>query len=182
MCGSEGWVERRVSRCLMSWSVVSERLGMKLGMWPVGMKCLAEVRRILRNWVSPVLAQEGGSRRANASSVSRVNDSQSAFLKLVNEMRGSWGDSEEKVPPRWMSMGRWSELRVVRVVHSKSVTISGVDMERSGEVGFPWVGRWVGVSRLRRIRLAEVRHRGSPPHGPPRRHCWFASTTRSCGH
>ena len=70
------------------------------------MKCLAEVRRILRNWASPVLAEEGGSRREKASSVSRVKDSQSAFLRLVNEMRGTWGDSEEKIPPRWMSMGR----------------------------------------------------------------------------
>ena len=52
-------------------------------------------------------------------------------------MRGTWGDSDEKHPPRYMTMGRWSELRVVSVVHSRSGAISGVDIERSGEVGFP---------------------------------------------
>ena len=46
---------------------------------------------------------------------------------------------------------------MVTVVHSKSVAISGVDMDRSGEVAFPLEGRRVGVSRLRRTRLAGVR-------------------------
>ena len=51
-----------------------------------------------------------------------------------------------------MSIGRWSEFRVVRVVHSKSVAISGVVIERSGEVGFPCLGSLVGVLVLRRTR------------------------------
>ena len=52
-----------------------------------------------------------------------------------------------------MRMGRWSELRVVRVDHSKSMANSGVDMERSGEVGLPKLGRRVGESELRETRL-----------------------------
>ena len=69
------------------------------------MKCLADVWRILRNWASPVLAEEGSSRRANASSVSRGKDSQSAFLMLVKEVRGFFGESVEKFPPSWRIMG-----------------------------------------------------------------------------
>ena len=106
-------------------------------MKPVGMKCLAAVRRILRNRVSPEAAEEGGSNRANSSSVAPMKETQSAFFRFVYEMRGTWGDSEEKSPPRWSSMGRWSELRVVRVVQSKSIAISGVEIEISGEVGLP---------------------------------------------
>ena len=37
-----------------------------------------------------------------------------------------------------------------------AVAISGVDIERSGEVGLPWEGRRVGVSVLRRTRSAGV--------------------------
>ena len=45
----------------------------------------------------------------------------------------------------------------MRVVNRKSVAISGVEMERSGEVGLPWVGRRVGVSVFRRTRPAGIR-------------------------
>ena len=41
-------------------------------------------------------------------------------------------------------MGRWSELSVVRVVKRRSVAISGVAMERSGEVGWPRWGKTGG--------------------------------------
>ena len=118
------------------------------------MKCFEAVSKILRNWVSPVLAEEGGSRRANSSSVARWYESQSAFLKLVYEIFGTWGESVRKTPPKYRSIGRWSELSVVRVVQSKSVAISGVERERSGEEGLPWVGSLVGESVLRRTRLA----------------------------
>ena len=64
------------------------------------MKCLAEVSRVLRNRISPVLAEEGSSSRAKASSVSRVKESQSAFLRLAKVMRGTWGEAAEKLPPR----------------------------------------------------------------------------------
>ena len=50
-----------------------------------------------------------------------------------------------------MNMGRWSELRVVCGVHSRSSAMWGVAMERSGEEEFPKEGSLVGVSRLRRI-------------------------------
>ena len=45
----------------------------------------------------------------------------------------------------------------MRVVHSRSVAISGVDMERSGDVGFPWEGSRVGESVLRMTRFAGSR-------------------------
>jgi len=54
-------------------------------------------------------------------------------------------------------MGRWSEFRVARVVHSRSDTIVLVAMERSGEVGCPEEGSRVGESPLRRTREAAVR-------------------------
>ena len=41
---------------------------------------------------------------------------------------------------------------MVRVVHSRSANISGVDMERSGEEGFPKEGSLVGESELSRTR------------------------------
>ena len=82
MWGCVGSVERSTSRSWISLLVESGRSGMGLGMWPWGMKCLAAVRRIRRNWDSPVLQEEGCSRRAKASSVSRVYESQSAFFRL----------------------------------------------------------------------------------------------------
>ena len=54
-------------------------------------------------------------------------------------------------------MGRWSEFRVVRVDHSVSMAICGEAMERSGEVGLPWEGSRVGVSRLRSWRSLSIR-------------------------
>ena len=56
-----------------------------------------------------------------------------------------------------MRMGRWSELRVVMVDHSRSGTISGVTIVRSGDEGLPKEGSLVGESELRRTRLKEMR-------------------------
>ena len=56
-----------------------------------------------------------------------------------------------------MKMGRWSEFRVVIVDHSRSVTISGVTIERSGDEGFPEEGSLVGESELSSTRLDAVR-------------------------
>ena len=56
-----------------------------------------------------------------------------------------------------MRMGRWSEFRVVMVDHSRSVTISGVTIERSGDEGFPEEGSLVGESELSSTRLDAVR-------------------------
>ena len=72
-------------------------------------------------------------------------------------MQGAWGDSIEKVPPRKRTIGRWSELREVRVVNSKSGAISGVAIARSGDVGVPCEGSRVDVSVLRVTRLEGVR-------------------------
>ena len=77
--GCVGLVERRSSRCRISRRALSDRLGM----WPVGMWCLEAVTRVWRNWDSPVLQEEGASNEANASSVSRVYESQSALRRLV---------------------------------------------------------------------------------------------------
>ena len=73
---------------------------MWLGMFPWGMWCRAARRRVRRNRGSPVLQEEGSCITANASSVSRVNESQSAFRKFVKVKRGGWGGSEAKGPPR----------------------------------------------------------------------------------
>lgn len=73
---------------------------MKLGMCPLGMWCLDALRSIWRNWISPVLQEEGCSRRANASSVSWVKETQSAFLRFVKVLFGGSAKLEEKEPPR----------------------------------------------------------------------------------
>ena len=56
-----------------------------------------------------------------------------------------------------MSIGRWSELRVLRVVKSKSGAISGVAIARSGDEGVPCDGSLVGVSMFRVTRLEGLR-------------------------
>ena len=71
MCGSLGKRDRSWSRCRMSSLAVSERLGIMLGMWPRGICFLDAWVRMWRNCFSPTLQEEGRSRRANASSVSR---------------------------------------------------------------------------------------------------------------
>ena len=50
-----------------------------------------------------------------------------------------------------MAMGRWSELRRVRVVQVDSSAIEWLTMVRSGEEGLPLVGSRVGWSSLRII-------------------------------
>ena len=52
-----------------------------------------------------------------------------------------------------MRIGRWSELRVVRVYHSESIAMCGVDKEMSGEEEL--VGL-VGVSVLSKVRSESV--------------------------
>ena len=148
MLGWVGWEDRRASRSSISRLVESGRLGMKFGMCPLGMWCLAADWRIRRNWTSPELQEEGSSRRANLSSVSRVYEVQSAFLRFVKVLWGGSRQLVEKEPPRWIRMGRWSELRVVRGVQVKSSAMWGVAMERSGEEGLPRGGSLVGWSRL----------------------------------
>ena len=91
------------------------RYHVKLGMW-----CFAQVSGILRNKSLPVLQEEGGPKRAKDSSASRVYESQSAFFRL---MKVRWGGSGRFIwteLPSWIMIGRWSELRVVRVRHSES--------------------------------------------------------------
>ena len=72
-------------------------------------------------------------------------------------MRGTWGDSDEKAPPRWSNIGRWSELRVVMVVKAKSGAISGVAIDRSGDEGVPNEGSLVWVLVLRVTKLEGMR-------------------------
>ena len=130
---------------------------MKCGTWPLGTWCLSAVRRIRRNWISPALQEEGSSsRRANASSASRVKEIQSAFLMLEKVMWGGSTTVVEKHPLRLMMMGRWSEFRVVWGDQSKSRAMWGVEMVRSGELGSPWDGSLVGASELRSTKLLSV--------------------------
>ena len=67
------------------------------------MWCFSEEFRILWNWGSPVLQEEGSPSRANDSSASRVYESQSAFHRLV------------KV--RWGGSGRFTWKTDIKVVH-----------------------------------------------------------------
>ena len=59
----------------------------------------------------------------------------------------------EREPSREIRMGRWSEFRVVSVDHPRSVAISGVAMDRSGDEGVPKEGSRVGESSLRITKL-----------------------------
>ncbi len=54
---------------------------------------------------------------------------------------------------REMSMGTWSELRVVRVDQEAVKAMSGVEIEMSGEVGVALVGILVGEFEFRAIEL-----------------------------
>ena len=64
--------------------------------------------------------------------VSKVYDSQSAFLKLWNVLNGQGG---LVTSGREIRMGRWSDLRVVRVVQEKSIARWADQRDRSVEVG-----------------------------------------------
>ena len=116
-------------------------------MKPAGTKCFEEVWRILRKMASPWEQDEGEGRSLKRISVSRVKDSQSAFLKLWNVLNGQGG---LVTSGREIRMGRWSDLRVVRVVQEKSIARWAEQRDRSGEVGCPLGGRRVGESSLRR--------------------------------
>lgn len=103
--------------------MASDRFGIMFGMRPEGMWCLAACSRIWRNWASPVLQEMGRSKREKLLSVSEVKESQFAFLRFVKVWRGSSEMAVEKVLPSEISIGRWSELRVVRVDHSVSMAM-----------------------------------------------------------
>ena len=55
--------------------------------------------------------------------------------------------------PSGIMIGRWLELRVVRVRYSESIAMWEVAFVWSGEVGFPRERRWVEESRLRSVKL-----------------------------
>ena len=60
--------------------------------------------------------------------------------------------------PSWTMIGRWLELRVVRVRHSEFKAMCEVAIVMSGEVGSPREGTRVGNSMLRRMRSVFVRN------------------------
>ena len=98
MCGCVGFEERRESRSRISRLVESGRSGMWLGICPLGMKCREEVRRMRRNWTSPVLQDGGWASCVKALSVSRVYEVQSALRKLSKVRLGRSGVSDENEP------------------------------------------------------------------------------------
>ena len=104
-----------------------------------------------------MLQKEDGPKRAKASSASRVYESQSAFLRLMKVRWGGSGRFIWKELPSWTMIGRWSELRVMRVRHSESKAMWEVAIVMSGEVGSPREGTRVGDSMLRRMRSVFVR-------------------------
>ena len=143
-----------LSRSRMRRLEESERFGIIFGILPLGTNRSVASLRTCLNKPSPVLQEIGGSMAAKRSSVWAVNSSHLAFRKLVKVRRGGSGQSMEKALPSWMIMGRWSELPVVEGDQSESIAMWGVAMERSGEEGFPEVGRRVCISELRRTRSA----------------------------
>ena len=80
--GSAGFVSRIESlsrmRAFADWGKERDLFLMK----PEGTKCFEEVWRIFRKMASPWEQEEGIGSSLNKDSVSRVKDSQSAFLKL----------------------------------------------------------------------------------------------------
>ena len=91
ICGSVREEERKASRLALSRSV---RSGVMLGMRPSEMWCFAKMLRILRNWCSPVLQEEGNPKRENDFFVSGVYESQSALLRLIKvQSGGSFGNN-----------------------------------------------------------------------------------------
>ena len=97
--------------------------------------CFEEVLRILQNSGSSVLQEEDNPNRAKNSSASRLYESQSCFLRLVNVRWGGSGRFIYKELPSWTMIGRWWEQRVVRVRHSQSKTMWEEVIVRLGEVG-----------------------------------------------
>ena len=77
----------------------------------------------------------GNARRANDSSTSQVNEPHPVRLFEVSE--GSIEKFMWKELPSWTMIGRWSELRVVKVRHSEFIAMWEETIVRSGEVGFP---------------------------------------------
>ena len=65
-----------------STKMVTVRLSV-FGLWSWVMWCLADELRMLWNWDQSVLQEEGNTKRAKYSSASPLNESQSAFLRLV---------------------------------------------------------------------------------------------------
>ena len=60
---------------------------------------------------------------------------QSAFVRLVKVLWGGSGPFIWKELPGWTMVGRWSELRVMRVRHSDYKAMWEEAIGRSGEVG-----------------------------------------------
>ena len=94
--------------------------------------------------------EEGNPKRAKDYSVSCVYESQSALSRLVKIRWVGSGRFIWKELPSWTMIGRWSELRVVKVHHSESKAMWEEVILMSGEVGSPREGTRVGESRLRR--------------------------------
>ena len=80
ICGTEGKEEQR--RISFDNESLGDFSGVR-GIW-----CFAEVFRILLNWSSTVLQEDGNLNRAKDSSVSRVYEPQSSFLRSV---KVRWG-------------------------------------------------------------------------------------------
>ena len=123
-----------------------------LGMWWLAADMMAE-RRVR----SESMTGEGSGELTRGErwfSISCVKAGQFALRKLV-KVRLCDEDSGIKVSDigREMSMGTWSELRVVRVDQEAVKAMSGVEIEVSGEVGVALVGILVGELEFRAIEL-----------------------------
>ena len=81
-----------------------------------------------------MLQEDGNLNRAKDSSVSRVYEPQSSFLRSV---KVRWGDSRRyiwKELPSWTMIGRWWELMVVRLHQSEARAMWKEAIVRSAEV------------------------------------------------
>ena len=77
---------------------------------------------------SPALQQEGNpKRRFTNLSLSQISEGEMGRFGEVN--------LKEKKHPSWTMIGRWSELRVVRVRHSEFMAMWEEAIVRSGELG-----------------------------------------------
>ena len=155
MEGSEGLAERNESRLEMRASVSGDRPGVKLFMLPLGMNKLeaelmaermVDSERVVRLGWDDGLLMMGMSKDSTFS----VKAGQFALRKFVKVCLGvDWLGEEESESGREMRIGRWSEFKVVRVVHVAVRAMSGVAMEMSGEVGERLSGRRVAELVLR---------------------------------
>ena len=126
---------------------------------PAGIVVLEASRMVWRKVSSICEAKSSGSvgkREAKEVSVRWVYLGQSALERLMKVcLRGYWFVEGDGLRGILMSMGRWSELRVVDVDHSEDRAREAGAKETSGEVGRPEEGSLVGVSSLRMTKLEE---------------------------